>query len=591
MYTKIYKNKLNQLLQDDRQKIAFLSSKPTVVLAGPGSGKTAVLTLKAAKIITEINGPRGAACITYSQEAAFEMKQRINSYGIVDERRLFVGTIHHFCISDILNPYAKTFKVELLYPLTIASKKERQMAFTKARDTIEAGEEVNELEMNVERRNKAGSLSSIVPPTYDLALKVAIEYERELHSIGVIDFEDIINYSVKLIQEQEYVRKALTAKYQWIFVDEYQDLGKPLHEIVLSLFHNTKIKLYIVGDPDQSIYSFNGANPNYMHELLDLAGFFIVQLKNNYRSPQAIVDASVLVLDKDRVYTGIAEKTAEFKFHECDDDWCDQFEFLASKIIKECDDEGIAREEVGVLIKGHKEIALCKQILEKHGIDCYISKRTFDRTTLINWFEKCAQWLQNNASMPMADLFYEWCSKFNLDKFYDIQDRSSIIKFAHKLRSCNKDTLINWIIDMLKLFKVENNISDDEKENLENFKEAIISDEFRSYTLSMFSKIGKPINQVVLLTWFAAKGLEFDAVVLTGMDEKMMPNYSALQNEEKMLEQRRMCFVGVSRSKRKCYLTRSNQYTIYSSKYHKYYTHDYKPSRFWNELKKIYENI
>jgi len=256
----------------------------------------------------------------------------------------------------------------LPYPLKIASKKERETAFSIARDRVEDSQPVKEIQMNVERRNKTGSLSSITPPSYDLALKVAIEYEKELHNNRVIDFEDIINYSVKLIQEQAYVRKALMAKYSWIFIDEYQDLGKPLHEIVLSLFYNTKINLFIVGDPDQSIYSFTGANPNYMNELLKIKSFFSVRLENNYRSPQEIVDASALVLGENRNYTGLAAKKSEFEFHECTDDWSDQFEYLANIIIPKCDAEGISREEIGILIKRHQDISLCKQILQQYNI-------------------------------------------------------------------------------------------------------------------------------------------------------------------------------------------------------------------------------
>jgi DNA helicase-2/ATP-dependent DNA helicase PcrA len=219
---------------------------------------------------------------------------------------------------------------------------------------------------------------------------------------------------------------------------------------------------------------------------------------------------------------------------------------------------------------------------------CYISKMDFERTALISWFEKCAQWICDSTSIPFVSIFNEWRNKFNLDKHFDLFDYTSITRFEYQLRNCNKTFLLDWIKDIITIFDIKNNIIDDEKENLENFIEAIQSEEFKDYDLSMFSKIGKPINQVVLSTWFAAKGLEFDAIVLMGMDEGIMPDYKALNDEDSMQEQQRMCFVGVSRARKKCFLTRSAQYTTYSTKYHKYYTHTYQPSRFWSDLKACY---
>ncbi len=94
-----------------------------------------------------------------------------------------------------------------------------------------------------------------------------------------MDYESIIKYSTLLIQEQEYVRKCLNAKFPWILIDEYQDLGRPLHEMVLSLFTLTDIKIYAVGDPDQSIYGFSGAIPDYLHELYKHNDIIPIELK------------------------------------------------------------------------------------------------------------------------------------------------------------------------------------------------------------------------------------------------------------------------------------------------------------------------
>ena len=150
MYTEDFIKKLDLLSKDSKQKEALQSTGSTIVLAGPGSGKTAVLTVKAAIILQEQAKPRGVACITYSQDASLEMRERLDSYGITDKRRLFVGTIHHFCIAEILK-YAEIFSVRLPYPLKIASRKERENAFSIAKDMGDDSQSVSELQMNVER--------------------------------------------------------------------------------------------------------------------------------------------------------------------------------------------------------------------------------------------------------------------------------------------------------------------------------------------------------------------------------------------------------------------------------------------------------
>lgn len=592
-YTELFYKRLEQLNKDCMQRKALENKGHTVVLAGPGSGKTSVLTIKATKILNKISEPHGVACITYSREASIVMNQRINSYGVNEKKRLFVGTIHNFCISKILVPFGEIFGVKLPFPLKIATSSERKSTLETAKKLVAGSDNITDTNMNTERRNQVGKLSSIKPPTYDVALKTAIEYERILHSNGFIDFEDIINYSVQLIQDQEYVRESLYARYPWVLIDEYQDLGKPLHEIVLSLLFFTNIKIFIVGDPDQSIYSFTGANPKYMYELLETKRFEKVVLENNYRCPQGIIDASIDVLGQKREYYSASDDSVEakFNFYEFDNGWEDQFKYIAEYIIPEFNSEGIHREEIAVLIKNHAEIDRCRKLFEEYGIECYISKRGFERTQLINWLENCAMWCSDPNSIPFIDLFMNWCNNFDRLNRFNPLNTTSILVFRSILeKALKKRNLADWVDILIEEFNIFSLVDIDEQENLVLFCDIAKSEEFNKYTVDMFSKIGKPINQVVLLTWFAAKGLEFETIILTGMDEGIMPDYSAIRDPEKLEEQSRMCFVGVSRAKKHCLLLRSKQYTIYSKKYRKYYTNPYEASRFWNILVKKYGN-
>src|SRR5699024_1696214 len=157
---------------------------------------------------------------------------------------------------------------EIPQPINIISPKDKEELFNSVIDKLKINSSGLRLsDMDKERNQAIGNASTVETPSYDIALQAAIEYEKELKACGKCDFEKIIKCATNLIENYEYVRKCLEAKFPWILVDEYQDLGKPLHEMILTLSTTTKIKFFTVGDPDQSIYSFQGALPNYLLEL------------------------------------------------------------------------------------------------------------------------------------------------------------------------------------------------------------------------------------------------------------------------------------------------------------------------------------
>jgi DNA helicase-2/ATP-dependent DNA helicase PcrA len=197
------KTKYLQIVDDEKQRQAYYSKGNSAVIAGPGSGKTAVLTMKTMYLLeNEINDPQGIACITYSREAVREIKDRLKLLGYNNtHRNSFFGTIHAFCIAEVLIPFARLFNYfKLPIILRIATKQERIDAFQKALAKLRfESRQVNIEEMNRERKLSIAGISNIEIPSYDIALQVAREYEEILHSADVIDFEDIVNYSTILI--------------------------------------------------------------------------------------------------------------------------------------------------------------------------------------------------------------------------------------------------------------------------------------------------------------------------------------------------------------------------------------------------------
>ena len=321
----LYTEKLNQIKKDKDQLGAYNSDTSMVVIAGPGSGKTTVLTLKIMHLlINKIRRPRGLACITYNKEAVKEITDRLNGFGYKKRHNVFLGTVHSFCIAEVIAPYADLYDYDISLPLKIISEKEKKELFDEVISELKLGGASIKIEdMDKERSMNINGISLVQVESYDVALKVSLEFEKKLKKVDKTDFVGIVRYATLLIQTKPYVRKCLEAKFPWILIDEYQDLGKPLHEMILSLFSMTNIKIFAVGDPDQSIYSFNGAIPEFLIELKENPKLKTIQLTTNYRSNQEIVDASVHALQqKNRTYKAgtRVNESADFHFITCEQD-------------------------------------------------------------------------------------------------------------------------------------------------------------------------------------------------------------------------------------------------------------------------------
>ncbi|MCY6353634.1 ATP-dependent helicase [Clostridium sp. ZS2-4] len=592
--------KMQQIKKDEIQFEAYNTQESTVVIAGPGSGKTTVLTLKIIKLLREmIKEPRGLACVTFSREAAREFKQRLNKLGYEERQNVFLGTVHSFCISEVLGNFAHLYDYNIPMPIKIISDKNKNKLFKKVVEDLGIDNTGIKLsEMDKERTLNIKGISSVKIPTYDVALKAAHEYEKRLHKSGFMDYESIIKFSTLLIQEQEYVRKCLSAKFPWIVVDEYQDLGRPLHEMILSLFTKTEIKIFAVGDPDQSIYGFSGAIPDYLHELYKRNDIIAIELKNNYRSNQDIVDGSELVLNSKRNYVAATrkEEKAEFVFITCEEDLEDQYNCCVNEIIPYYIDKGISLEEIVILAKINENVKdLAKKFSEKN-IPHYISKHDFERSDFVKWLETCGSWVNDKISVSFDEIYLYWerlILLHNDKEFFNgnrriLEKRKLYDVLANSYESRSKLKLwIQNIIENLNIFNILNGSSvyPDEIDNLEKLLNVASQNRYKNYDISKFSKLGKPENQVTLTTRHSSKGLEFEVVVILGMEEGNFPDYRSVSDSRKVAEENRMCFVCISRAKKACVLVRSKYYNIKKrngENWHKFC----EESRYWKILHK-----
>jgi DNA helicase-2/ATP-dependent DNA helicase PcrA len=259
----LYLRAAEELRRNQGQWDAYESDGHCVVLAGPGSGKTKTLTIKLARMLAEdVQEPRGIACITYNNECARELEDRLEALGVEPGKRVFIGTVHSFSLTQVILPYAKVAQMGLPEDFQVASRAEQARALEIAFGRTIGGPENPQRWKDRMGKHRRSILNrtSVAWRTNDPQLSQLVEaYEEELRVLGRIDFDDMPLLAVRALRQHEWLQKALLAKYPILAVDEYQDLGRALHRMVMGLCVSTGMRLSAVGDVDQSIYGFTGA--------------------------------------------------------------------------------------------------------------------------------------------------------------------------------------------------------------------------------------------------------------------------------------------------------------------------------------------
>lgn len=586
-----FEKKLQEIREDDMQLAAYKAVNNTVVIAGPGSGKTTVLTLKVMQLLAEvIYPPRGLACLTYSTEAVREFKSRLVKLGLEKRKNVFLGTVHSFCLSEIITPFAALYpQYKIPLPIRIISEAEKNRLFNS--QNYEGTPKL--IDVDKERTRNIKGISRVAIESYDIALKAAISFEELLIQNGYLDFISMVKKSVELIKNEPYVRKALEAKYPWIIVDEYQDLGKPLHELILTLLNLTRIKVFAVGDADQSIYDFQGAAPDYLVELSQRQDVSCIHLKNNYRSSQTIVDASEYVLKSSRGYIAsgkLRDYHAKLEFIECPKGMDEQYERVIEQISR-FHTEGIPYHEIAVLVGNNKQVAELAQECSRQNIPAYIARQSFRLTDLIIWIQNCAKWVSDKCSVSFDEICSTWKSFISQKRIISEDDYFLLKRTIFQTLTASKvctDNLSEWLCYLDKEVGIVSAFTASERypDEIDNYNKLL--ETARSHdtqlTIKFLTRLGIPENQVVLTTRHSSKGLEFDVVILPGMEKDSFPSYYD-NTPRKLAEARRLCFVSVSRARKACILIRSKNL---QNKYGRWFSKE--PSPFWVALQEFQDS-
>lgn len=549
-----------------------------VVLAGPGSGKTKTLTTAMARaLIEDVVDPRGIACITYNNECAIELETRLASLGVTSNERNFIGTVHSFALTQVIGPYARCIPGLLPDGFRVATRTESRAAVEAAYESaFKDGSNPHDRWGFAEQKRRR-DVDRSLPEWRNLNPELAAfveAYEAELRRRGLIDFDDMPLLAFKMIKEHSWIRDALRSRFPVLYVDEYQDLGHALHELVLLLCFEGGIRLFAVGDSDQSIYGFTGANPELLRGLTERHDVKTLRLRFNYRSGTRIIRASLGALGEERDYRGVdGAPDGELTFWPVHGDHDAQAQAIAETVLPALIERGFALEQIAVLYRAAWLGDKVADALEGADI-AYV--RT-DGNALVKrssrfarFIEACAAWVTGgwrDAAPPYARLLSQALALVFGGQASEAEQQALSRQLIHFLKNGidSGETTHAWLRGMWReLIAPWQAIARNPHQEWEICTEMITRTDpaqGRDMPLNIFSGRLEGTGRVSLSTLHSAKGREFDAVVLYGINSGDIPSRRDNMTPRALLEARRLFYVGVTRPRKELCL-------VYQSRNH-----------------------
>ena len=598
---------------------------PLLVLAGAGSGKTKVLTTRIAYLISLGVSPDNILAITFTNKAAGEMKERISKLVGFSSKFMQISTFHSFGLKIVKENYEylgydKNFVIfDADDTLTIIKKilKDKNLDPDKFNPRA-IRSQISKLKNDLIDSKKYSSFS--LTEFEKVVLEVYKKYESELIKNNSLDFDDLLILPIKLFEKRKDLLLMYQERYKYILIDEYQDTNEAQYKLTKLLASKYK-NICCVGDADQAIYGFRGANyKNILNFESDYKNALVIKLEENYRSSKTILDAanSVIKNNKNRksknLYSnlGIGDKITYYRANS----GLEEVKYVVNKI-KELKDNLVSLSDIVVLYRTNAQSRVFEDGLMKAGIPYKIvgGLNFYSRMEIKNLLAYLRLICNSNDNVSLERIInvprrgigaktisnlYDKSYLFNVS-LYDAIDSGKELVFKNMIEELKsiKDTMslvefIDLVLDKSGLRKElvdEKTLEADIRlENLEEFKSVAKSfeDEMGVVSLDDFllnvslitdnNDFKEDNNAVSLMTIHAVKGLEFDYVFVVGLEEGLFPHQNSMFSEDELEEERRLCYVAITRCKKKLYLSNARMRLMYGSE------QVYPISRFINEI-------
>jgi DNA helicase-2/ATP-dependent DNA helicase PcrA len=586
-------NKILKALNPQQKKAVTFDNGPLSILAGAGSGKTRTLTHRAAWLILEkeIN-PNHILLVTFTNKAANEMKNRIHrllpsgkpplaatfhSFGAMVLRR-DGGEINipsTFVIYDTKDQ--KTLIKDIVKKKNLSTRK-----FSPRKIAYQINAAKNELVSALEYPQYVNS------PFEEVVSEVYLAYERKLNQSTALDFGDLLFKVVKLFQKKPEVLGKYQNQYRWILVDEYQDTNQAQYKLTKMLSSQWK-NLTVVGDAAQSIYRWRGADYRNLKRLKkDFPDLKTINLERNYRSSQNILDAAYAVINKNTSHPILKlwtdqEKGEKIKLFQAENEKQEAL-FVAEKI-----DQLTRRKpdtDTAVLYRTNALSRPLEEAFLRYGIP-------YSLVGGFGFYERkevkdCLAYLRLIAN-PQDLVSQKRAEKIGKRRFKKFKKYRKVIKQKSKEKEVETAEMLNGILNKTGYWDLYDPEDKDDLSRIENIKELLsVAVEFPNLqnfleNVALVQHNQLPDRQadekpIKLMTLHSAKGLEFDVVFMTGMEEGLFPHSRSMNSKEELEEERRLCYVGMTRARKKLYLSFTQSRLYFGSRNYN------QPSRFIREL-------
>ncbi|WP_071927053.1 UvrD-helicase domain-containing protein [Nocardia mangyaensis] len=543
-----YDKAVAELAENEKQWEAFESDGHCAVLAPPGSGKTKLLTTKLARHLLngDIRSPQGLACITMTNDAAFELRRRLAELGVHSRATIFIGTVHSFALGRIILPFAKAAGNTGLAESRFATNSELDQAFVEAfdRSTFLSYERAT-VRATVNRVRQRLDYSGDIRLGGPRIAQLALEMNRILDERGIYEFRDVIRHAVNLVEDNEWVRRVLSASYSRVFVDEYQDLAPGLDRIVrgITLSPETNSTLFAVGDPDQAIYGFSGAHPELLRHLA--MEINPINLERNYRSGTGIISAALKALGETR--SVISDKPGgSVEIHSAPGGVPAQTQKVLELVVHEAT-RGIAYDQIAVLAPWGSDRDVIVKYLRSSGVPAFArSNDDWEPVPITLLLENMAVWSASSNAHELASRLRELDSVLRGQSDHSIR-RDVVQLMLDYPRSSSASGFVERFCDITLDIVSKMSDSEDARE-LHRMKTALHPGGAAAHMMlaDLGSRARAP-GHVYVSTVHAAKGLEFDCVVLAGADNAGLPGFNP--SDDEIAEARRKFYVSITRAR------------------------------------------